>query len=84
MKFSMKGRDNAGNTNNCAKMYQGSWWYNSCHLSNLNGRYFKAGDVSASGINWFYWRNDRRSMIRSEMKMQGFSQIGPKIWASIS
>ncbi|CAB3984479.1 Hypothetical predicted protein, partial [Paramuricea clavata] len=63
MKFSTYNRDNdqrAGS--NCAVIYQGAWWYKTCHHSNLNGLYLKAGKKSYQGIRWHHWKKDDRSM----------------------
>ncbi|XP_078485060.1 microfibril-associated glycoprotein 4-like isoform X1 [Ciona intestinalis] len=40
MQFSTFDRDNDNHDiNNCAKKFQGGWWYNSCMNANLNGLY---------------------------------------------
>ncbi|XP_022316184.2 microfibril-associated glycoprotein 4-like [Crassostrea virginica] len=55
-------------SNNCAGMYHGAWWYQSCHHSSLNGEY--GNDGYGSGPNWYHWRgyyyalNSTRMMIR--------------------
>jgi ficolin len=70
MKFSTYDRDNDQYGGNCAVIRQGAWWYRSCQYSNLNGRYLKAGERSSKGMNWWHWKNDRRSMKKSEMKIR--------------
>ena len=63
IQFSTKDNDNV---NNCAGMYNGAWWYKSCHKSNLNGPYLGAGQTSGTGICWLLWKND--SLKKTEMK----------------
>ena len=48
--FSTFDRDNDANSNNCAKVYIGAWWYKSCHDSNLNGKW---GATSYKGPGWY-------------------------------
>ena len=43
MAFSTKGQDNDLLSRSCAQAYQGAWWYNACHYSNLNGQYRSHG-----------------------------------------
>ncbi|XP_011189968.3 angiopoietin-related protein 1 [Zeugodacus cucurbitae] len=48
-KFSTYDRDNdTWGGGNCAKKYEGGWWYHICYRSHLNGVY---GDDNA-GVNW--------------------------------
>ncbi|CAB3990904.1 Hypothetical predicted protein, partial [Paramuricea clavata] len=71
MNFTTYDRDNDQYSNNCAVSFEGAWWYNICHRSNLNGRrYLKAGDTSGRGISWYYWNNDYRSIKTTEMKIR--------------
>lgn len=41
MKFSTFDKDNDKWEENCAEMFGGGWWYNSCQAVNLNGIYYK-------------------------------------------
>ncbi len=66
MKFSTYNRNTIG----CAKRWKGAWWYKNCHNSNLNGLYLGARARSATGMNWYRWKWDRRSMKKTEMKIR--------------
>ena len=67
--FSTIDRDQDTNSGNCAKMYNGGWWYSSCHRANLNGLY---GGLNAHGIHWYTWGGHGASLIKSEMKIRRF------------
>ena len=69
MMFTTKDRDNDKSSwPNCAKQWKGAWWYNDCHKSHLNGQYLKANATTWAGINWYHFKNDRRSFKKTEMK----------------
>ena len=66
--FSTKDRDNdASSSSNCASSFTGAWWYNNCLYSNLNGLYSKN---TAHGMVWYHWKNNHKSVKRSEMKIR--------------
>ena len=69
MAFSTKDRDNDRSSSNCAVSATGAWWYNSCHQSNLNGKYL--GDTTSfKGVIWYYWKNAHASLKFVEMKLR--------------
>ena len=70
MKFSTKDNDNDldGGNHNCAISYTGAWWYASCHLSNLNGKY--GDDIYGKGINWSTWKGFQYSLPFTEIKVR--------------
>ena len=67
--FSTKDRDNDASSSNCASRRKGSWWYNNCYYSNLNGLYMNGKDNNA-GMVWYHWKNNHKSAKRSEMKIR--------------
>ena len=71
MAFTTKDRDNDPNSSNCATMYKGAWWFNSCLYSNLNGLYLH-GQYSNEweGVNWYHWKGPNYSAKRAEMKIK--------------
>jgi len=70
--FSTRDQDNDDHHNrDCAKRFQGAWWYNNCHYSNLNGKYHD-GSHSAYGVGviWYHWKGHGYSLKKTEMKMR--------------
>lgn len=68
MKFSTKDQDNDIYGGNCAELYQGAWWYDQCHTSNLNGLY---GNTDyAKGPVWQPWKGYYSPMKMTEMKIR--------------
>ena len=81
-KFSTFDSDNDIYSKNCASVFFGGWWFNNCHQSNLNGKYYSAGKMAidahskniltSTGIHWvsngFNWFTD--SLIFTEMKVR--------------
>ncbi|XP_063961222.1 fibrinogen C domain-containing protein 1-like [Lytechinus pictus] len=68
--FSTRDRDDDASKGNCAKLYSGAWWFQRCHFSNLNGKYYEGGKLSSKGTAWYHWKNTYYSVKRSEMKIR--------------
>jgi len=69
MAFSTKDRDNDRGSRNCAMQRTGAWWYNNCHMSNLNGKYL--GDKNdKKGVAWWDFRRKYVSLKYTEMKLR--------------
>ena len=69
-RFSTRDNDNDGAGYNCALVHTGAWWYNSCYLSNLNGRYFNTSTDNDQGIVWLLWKSAFTTLKFSEMKIR--------------
>ena len=70
--FSTRDKDNDYKSNkHCAAYHKGGWWYSNGRESNLNSLYLNGTHKSrANGINWYAWRGDYYSAIKSEMKIR--------------
>ena len=68
MAFSTKDRDHDRSSLSCAVLYTGAWWYESCHYSNLNGKYL-GNKNDFRGTRWQHFRG-RLSLKFSEMKLR--------------
>ena len=63
--------DNDESLGNCADSCHGAWWYNKCHYTNLNGRYYnKPGTENSAGITWYQWKNNKYSFKKVEIKFR--------------
>jgi hypothetical protein len=60
--------DHDTSSGNCAVSYQGAWWYESCHQSNLNGAYNNT--VYGVGVDWYTWKDYTYSLRKTEMKIR--------------
>ena len=69
--FTTKDRDNDKNSANCATLFKGAWWYNSCTYSDLNGVYYHGQHSHPwSGVQWYHWKGHSYSAKRAEMKIK--------------
>ena len=70
-RFSTRDQDNDAISDSCAQLYKGGWWYNRCHISNLNGLYHGGPHSSlADGVNWWTWKGFYYSLKFTEMKLR--------------
>ncbi|XP_026767085.1 microfibril-associated glycoprotein 4-like [Pangasianodon hypophthalmus] len=57
--------------NNCAKTYEGGFWFDGCHHTNPNGVYKWGRGVAAyTGVHWHHWKGDYYSLKSIVMKMR--------------
>lgn len=83
-KFSTKDQDNDIFDDHCAQTFKGAWWYKTCHVSNLNGRYLKGKHSSfADGVNWRTWKGYHYSVKRAEMKMKPVNDHNWVSWLEV-
>ncbi|CAH1108632.1 unnamed protein product [Psylliodes chrysocephalus] len=58
-KFTTKDLDQDKHGNNCAVLFNSGWWFNACHVSNLNGKYINMQPptgYSYQGLHWLEFR----------------------------
>lgn len=70
MSFSTEDKDNDPSNHNCAKIFKGGWWFKTCLISNLNGKYLKKKTSHTHGMVWSKGKLRSKSLKFSEMKLR--------------
>ena len=72
MQFSTKNSKNDKSSDtHFASKFNGAWWYNNCHDSNLNGIYYGGpSDSFADGVCWTQFKGLYYSLKRTEIKLR--------------
>ncbi|XP_047465262.1 microfibril-associated glycoprotein 4-like isoform X2 [Mugil cephalus] len=71
-KFSTFDKDQDSSTLDCARLYLGAFWYNTCHRANPNGvyRWGADGTLLAVGVEWKLWKGNDYSLKSISMKIR--------------
>ncbi|XP_078329258.1 fibrinogen-like protein A isoform X3 [Crassostrea virginica] len=56
----------------CSQYYHGAWWYHSCYMSNLNGKYMGPDVFNHISMNWM-WASDFESLKSTRMMIRPLS-----------
>ncbi|XP_050082298.1 fibrinogen C domain-containing protein 1-like [Anopheles aquasalis] len=66
MMFTTRDRDNDKDKENCARQYNGGWWFKNCHIAFLHGPYVN-NSGKKSGIFWYPFKNSWSGLSSSKM-----------------
>ncbi|XP_036419539.1 microfibril-associated glycoprotein 4-like [Colossoma macropomum] len=71
-KFSTFDKDQDSSSENCAKLYLGAFWYNSCHNANPNGIYVwgQHDNHYAIGNVWYHFKDHKYGLKFISMKIR--------------
>ena len=67
--FSTFDRDNDAFSGNCASLYMGGFWFNSCYHANPTGVYMW-GAVDLKSSNWYTFKSNDYSLKSISMKIR--------------
>uniref|UniRef100_A0A6P7GQ47 Ficolin-1-like isoform X1 n=1 Tax=Diabrotica virgifera virgifera TaxID=50390 RepID=A0A6P7GQ47_DIAVI len=60
-------------TTSCAQEFEGAWWYEHCHQSNLNGKFLTVvlpGGKNGHGLSWHALKNSYENLAGSRMMIR--------------
>ncbi|KAF3703993.1 Microfibril-associated glycoprotein 4 36 kDa microfibril-associated glycoprotein [Channa argus] len=71
-KFTTLDKDQDLSGGNCARIFLGAFWFNSCHTANPNGiyRWGADGTIYAVGVEWGTWKGNDYSLKSISMKIR--------------
>ncbi|XP_049549414.1 fibrinogen-like protein A [Anopheles darlingi] len=68
-KFATKDRHIDEIGGQCARRYEGAWWYTIfCAYANLNGRYMN--DINEKSMHWYYFKDNQQGLSYSRMMIR--------------
>ncbi|MCL4152207.1 UNVERIFIED_CONTAM: hypothetical protein GTU68_058678 [Idotea baltica] len=77
--FSTYDRDNDNSSFHCAEKFKGGWWYNKCHIININGFPYQGPDAPyAEGITNLLWHGHNYSLKKTVMLIRPSFNQGSK------
>ncbi|XP_071796392.1 techylectin-5B-like [Asterias amurensis] len=68
--FTTKDQDNDKRSDNCAAVYGGAWWFNSCQTALLNSDYQQGNVINGRAIQWSPWKGSNHPLKSCSMKIR--------------